>query len=72
MIFWISAGSASPLAADGLGPSFIEALSNKEFWAAIKHGFKDASVDTLWSVSRKLLEGHAQKKINDLLNSGGD
>jgi len=62
LIFWISAGSASPLAADGLGPSFIEALSNKEVWAAIKHGFKDAGVDTLWSVSRNCWRGTRRRR----------
>jgi hypothetical protein len=64
--------SVLPLRLTASGHQFIEALSNKEVWTAIKHGFKDASVDTLWSVSQKLLEGYAQKKISDLLNLGGD
>jgi hypothetical protein len=64
--------SILPLRLTASGHQFIEALSNKEVWAAIKHCFKDASIETLWSVSRKLLEGYAQKKINDILNSGGD
>jgi hypothetical protein len=49
------------------GHQFVEALSNKEVWATIKHGFKDASITTLKTVSLKLLEGYAQKKIGQLL-----
>jgi hypothetical protein len=64
--------SVLPLRLTASGHQFIEALSNKEVWAAIKHGFKDASIDTLWKVSQKLLEGYAQKKINDVLNLKGD
>ena len=30
--------------------------------------FKDASIDTLWKVSKDLLEGYLQKKIQGLLN----
>jgi hypothetical protein len=63
--------SVLPLRLTASGHQFIEALSNKEVWAAIKHGFKDASIDTLWKVSQKLLEGYAQKKINDVLNLKG-
>jgi hypothetical protein len=44
-------------------------VSNKEVWASIKSGFKDASLATLKSVSLKLLEGYAKKKIDDLLKS---
>jgi len=40
---------------------------NKEVWAAIKQGFKDASIDTLQSVALKLLDGFAQKKMDALL-----
>ena len=43
-------------------------LSNKEVWAAIKHSFKDASIATLKTVSLKLLDGYAQKKIGRLLS----
>lgn len=64
--------SVLPLRLTASGHQFIEALSNKEIWATIKHGFKDASIDTLWKVSQKLLEGYAQKKINDVLNLKGD
>lgn len=56
-----------PLRLTASGHQFIEALSNREVWAAIKHGFKDASISTLRTVSLTLLEGYA-KKINDLLN----
>jgi hypothetical protein len=43
-------------------------LSNKEVWTAIKHGFKDASIGTLKTVALKLLDGYAQKKIDELLS----
>jgi Hypothetical protein (DUF2513) len=56
-----------PLRLTASGHQFIEALSNKEVWAAIKHGFKDASIATLKSVSLKLLDGCAKKKIDELL-----
>lgn len=60
-----------PLRLTASGHQFIEALSNKEVWAQIKHGFKDASITTLRTVSIKLLEGYAQKKINELLTQTG-
>lgn len=59
--------SVLPLRLTASGHQFIEALSNKEVWAAIKHGFKDASITTLKAVSLKLLEGYATKKIDQLL-----
>lgn len=59
--------SVSPLRLTASGHQFIEALSNKEVWAAIKRGFKDASITTLKSVSLKLLDGYAKKKIDELL-----
>ena len=60
--------SVLPLRLTASGHQFIEALSNKEVWAAIKHGFKDASIATLKSVSLKLLDGYANKKIDKLLS----
>jgi hypothetical protein len=60
--------SVLPLRLTASGHQFIEALSNKEVWAAIKHGFKDASIATLKTVSLKLLDGYAKKKIDDLLS----
>jgi hypothetical protein len=59
--------SVLPLRLTASGHQFIEALSNKEVWSAIKHGFKDASIETLKSVALKLLDGFAKKKIEDLL-----
>lgn len=60
--------SVLPLRLTASGHQFIEALSNKEVWAAIKSGFKDASITTLKTVSLKLLEGYAKKKIDNLLS----
>jgi hypothetical protein len=59
--------SVLPLRLTASGHQFIEALSNKEVWAAIKRGFKDASIATLKSVSLKLLDGYAKKKIDELV-----
>jgi Hypothetical protein (DUF2513) len=60
--------SVLPLRLTASGHQFIEALSNKEVWATIKHGFKDASIATLRSVALKLLEGYATKKIESFLD----
>lgn len=60
--------SVLPLRLTASGHQFIEALSNKEVWSAIKHGFKDASIETLKSVALKLLDGFAKKKIDALLS----
>lgn len=59
--------SVLPLRLTASGHQFIEALSNKEVWSAIKHGFRDASIETLRTVALKLLDGFAKKKIDDLL-----
>lgn len=64
-----SSWAVMPLRLTAAGHQFVEALSNKEVWASIKSGFKDASLTTLKSVSLKLLEGYAKKKIDDLLGS---
>ncbi len=57
-----------PLRLTARGHQFIEALHNKEVWATIKRDFKDASINTLWDVSQKLLDGYVKKKIEGLLN----
>ena len=59
--------SVLPLRLTASGHQFIEALENKDVWAAIKRGFKDASIETLQSVALKLLDGFAQKKVDALL-----
>jgi hypothetical protein len=59
--------SVLPLRLTAQGHQFIEALRNKEVWATLKRDFRDASVNTLWDVSTKLLEGYTRKKIEGLL-----
>lgn len=59
--------SVLPLRLTTSGHRFIEALSNKEVWAAIKRGFKDVSITELRTVALKLLEGYAQRKVEQLL-----
>jgi hypothetical protein len=56
-----------PLRLTAQGHQFIEALRNKEVWATLKRDFKEASVNTLWDVSIKLLEGYTRNKIERLL-----
>lgn len=58
--------SVLPLRLTATGHEFIETLRNKEVWLTITTKFKDASLDTLWSVSKKLFEGFTKKKIEDL------
>ena len=57
-----------PLRLTAPGHDFLEAIRNKEVWATVKAGFKDASLGTLIEVSRKLLEGFIQRKIDGILN----
>jgi hypothetical protein len=59
--------SVLPLRLTASGHQLIEALSNKEVWATIKTGFKDASLTTLKTVAMRLLEAYTAKKINQLL-----
>ena len=59
--------SVLPLRLTASGHQFIEALDNKEVWATIKTGFKDASIATLKTVAMKLLEAYTTKKIEQLL-----
>jgi Hypothetical protein (DUF2513) len=59
--------SLLPLRLTAQGHNFIEALRNKEVWATIKRDFKDVSFGTLVDVAKKLAEGYAKKKIDDLL-----
>lgn len=59
-----------PLRLTANGHEFTEALRNKEVWSVVKQEFKEASLDTLWRVSRDLLEGFAKKKVETLLGIG--
>ena len=58
-----------PLRLTAMGHDFIEALHNKEVWETIKTNFKEASIETLWKVSKELLEGYTKKKISALLGN---
>lgn len=60
--------SVVPLRLTAEGHEFIEALKNREVWSTIKSEFKDASVETLLNVSKKLFEGYINKKITSLLS----
>lgn len=56
-----------PLRLTASGHDFLDALRNKEVWNTVKAGFKDASIGTLVDVSRRLLDGFIQKKIDGIL-----
>jgi hypothetical protein len=49
------------------GHDFFENLKQKTIWETIKSEFKDASLDTIITVSKQLAEGWAKKKVNALL-----
>lgn len=49
------------------GHDFFENLKQKSIWNAIKSEFKEASLDTIISVSKQLAEGWAKKKVTALL-----
>ena len=56
-----------PLRLTADGHDFLEAIKNKEVWSTVKAGFKDASMGTLVDVSKRLLDGFIQKKIDGIL-----
>lgn len=49
------------------GHEFLEAIRNNEVWATIKDSFKEASIGSLVSISKQLLESFVQKKIQNIL-----
>ncbi|MDM5131848.1 DUF2513 domain-containing protein [Aeromonas piscicola] len=61
--------SVVPLRLTATGHEFLEALRNSKIWDTIKSEFKDASIGTLWRVSKDLLEGYTKKKVTSLLNA---
>jgi hypothetical protein len=61
--------SVVPLRLTAQGHDFIEALNNSQVWDTIKTEFKDASIGTLWKVSKGLLEGCTKKKLEALISS---
>jgi predicted nucleotide-binding protein len=55
--------SVLPLRLTSPGHQFIEALSNEEVWATIRHDYPNASITTLEVVALKLLEDYALNKV---------
>lgn len=49
------------------GHDFFDALKQESVWSAIKSEFKEASLETVISVSKQLAEGWAKKKLESLL-----
>ncbi|EQA1622547.1 DUF2513 domain-containing protein [Enterobacter asburiae] len=53
-----------PLRLTAAGHDFLDALRNKEVWSTLKTGFKDASMGTLMTVSRELLQRALSKQLD--------
>lgn len=53
-----------PLRLTANGHDFLEAIRNKEVWATLKTGFKDASIGTLVTVSKELFNRILAKQLD--------
>ncbi|HCF8333751.1 TPA: DUF2513 domain-containing protein [Klebsiella pneumoniae] len=53
-----------PLRLTANGHDFLEAIRNKEVWKALKTGFKDASIETLVTVSKELFNRILAKQLD--------
>ncbi len=60
MVHW----AVMPLRLTSNGHDFIDALRNQEVWSTLKNGFKDASMGTLVTVSKELLNRVLQKQLD--------
>ena len=49
------------------GHEFLDNLREETVWNTIKDEFQDASLNTVTSVAKKLAEGYAKKKVEELL-----
>ena len=59
--------SVVPLRLTSQGHDFIEILNTSEVWNTIKTEFNDASIGTLWKVSKDLFEKYIKKKIESIV-----
>lgn len=50
------------------GHEFISNLRQSEVWEAIKENFKEGSIETIFSVAKKLAEGFAKKRIESVID----
>jgi hypothetical protein len=57
-----------PLRLTAAGHEFVEALNRSEIWEVIKAEFQDASVATLTTAAKGLLEAFARKQIQKYLD----
>ncbi|MBB6116080.1 hypothetical protein F4826_003004 [Rahnella inusitata] len=53
-----------PLRLTASGHDFLDAIRNKEVWATIKSGFKEASIGTLVTVSKELFNRALSKQLD--------
>lgn len=63
--------SVLPLRLTAEGHEFANALHNKEVWATLKREFKEASIATLFDVSKQLLKAYAAHQLTKLMTGGG-
>jgi hypothetical protein len=61
--------SVLPLRLTASGHRFIEALSNKKVWVAIKQHFPGASIGTLEAASLRLLANYSSNVVNNIVNN---
>ncbi|RUK72286.1 DUF2513 domain-containing protein [Shigella sonnei] len=57
-----------PLRLTAMGHDFLDALRNKEVWATLKTGFKDASMGTLMTVSKELFNRALAKQLDKMFD----
>ncbi|HEX9593979.1 MAG TPA: hypothetical protein VGB12_11660 [bacterium] len=57
-----------PLRLTAAGHEFVDALNRSEIWEVIKAEFQDASVATLTTAAKGLLEAFARKQIQKYLD----
>ena len=50
------------------GHEFISNLRQSEVWEVIKENFKEGSIETIFSVAKKLAEGFAKKRIESVID----
>jgi len=51
------------------GHEFVSNIRQSEVWETIKEKFKEDSIDTVFSVAKKLAENIAKKKLDHYLNN---
>ena len=66
---WSAIGSTSWVASSltHYGHDFFDSLRQESVWQVVKNEFKEASLETIISVSKQLAEAWAKEKVEKLL-----